>query len=75
MPFVITNHPTFFFSPKTPFDPPYLGVKDLDFYRNNAIMIIFLFVVYIAIVSKFGLHWLASNNPRSVWTPHTPIVY
>ena len=33
----------FLFSPKTLFDPPYLGVKDLDFYRNNAIMINFCF--------------------------------
>ena len=34
----------------------------------------FLFLLYMAIVCKFWLHWLASYEQMSKWSPHMPLL-
>ena len=32
-------------------------------------------MLYMALVCKFGLHWLASYKPMSILTPHMPLLF
>ena len=66
VPFVITNHPTFFFSPKTLFDPPYQGSEKTDPYIIWRKMKIILDGYLIAYMKRFDA-LIKTQKTSALW--------